>query len=410
MFKFLLKIFNLKEYQYKKFSFFLLFLVISLGSIGMFLIKKLQDSDERLFERQITGYILGICVALFISLIDYHFICKLFIPLYLLSLGLLLICRFSYSLPIYGWNHFDARRWIMIGGDPNAGIHNTGFEFQPSELTKIIMILFLAKLFDLCKRQIKKLWVLALSAILMGIPTVLILIQTDLSTAIVLTLLYIAMVFVAGISYKVIFVTLTISIPTAIGLFWYIQQDFQVLLADYQRDRIMAVLNPELYPDLLYQQVNAATAIRSGGMLGKMITGDTGARGTDFVPVVESDFIFSAIGEEFGFIGSCFFILLIALLIFTCFRIAVRAKNHLGKMVAVGIGSLFMFQSFMNIGVVTSLLPNTGIPLPFVSSGLSSLLSSMVMLGILLNVSMQPKGKKLEKESMTFRVSSIKME
>lgn len=400
-------IFNIKEYKLKHFNYLLVLVVLTLGSIGMYLIELLQDADENLFERQIMGYALGLSVALFISFVDYHFVCKLFIPLYLLSLGLLLICQYSNSLPIYGWKHHEARRWIKIGGDPTAGVNNPGFEFQPSELTKIIMILFLAKLFDLCHKQIKKIWVLALASVLMGIPTVLILVQTDLSTAIVLFLMFIAMLYVAGISYKVVVPSIMVMVPIAVGLFWYIQQDFQKILEPYQQKRILAMLYPELYPDLAHQQVNAGIAIRSGGMIGKAITGDDAVAGSMNVPVKESDFIFSAIGEAFGFIGSCFVILLFAIFILLIFRIAIRARDFLGRMIAMGIGCLLMFQIFINIGVVTSLLPNTGIPLPFVSSGLSSLLGSMIMLGILLNISMQPKDQNLKESAFHMKMKNL---
>ncbi len=401
------KVFNFKEYKFKSFSFLSLAIVLALGTLGMFLINRLQDSDENQFMRQVYGYAGFTLLALIVALIDYHFVAKMYIVLYLINLGLLLICRYSNSLPIYGWAHYDARRWIKIGGNPALGAENTGlgFEFMPSEITKIVLIVFIAKFFDLCKKNIKKIWVFLLATLLMGIPTFLILIQTDLSTAAVLFCTFAIMVLVSGVSYKIILPIIGVGIPAAIGLFWYVQQPFQVLLKDYQQDRILSILHPEDYPDLMYQQVNAATAIRSGGMVGKLIAGDTGIRGTAYVPVVESDFIFTAIAEEFGFIGSVIVILLYALLIVMLVRIARRAKDYLGMMIAMGIAALLMLQFFFNIGVVTSLLPNTGIPFPFVSSGLSSLLGSMLMLGVILNISMQPK-EKVEAEA-EFSVVSL---
>ena len=131
-------------------------------------------------------------------------------------------------------------------------------------------------------------------------------------------------------------------------------------------------------------------------MVGKLLKDDSPELKAAKVPVVESDFIFSAIGEAFGFIGCLVVFLLFLILIFKCLQIAKRAKDYMGMLIATGIGSIIMFQVFVNIGVVTSLLPNTGVPLPFVSSGLSSLLGSMLMIGVLLNVSLQ--GKRKEKE------------
>ena len=144
----------------------------------------------------------------------------------------------------------------------------------------------------------------------------------------------------------------------------------------------------------MWQQTNAAKAIQSGGMVGKLLLDEEATLKSGLVPVIESDFIFTAIAEAFGFIGSVIVIGLFILLIFKIIQIAKRAKDFLGMLIATGIASLITFQIFVNIGVVTSLLPNTGIPLPFVSSGLSALLGSMLMVGILLNVSLQ--GRKVK--------------
>ncbi len=369
--------FKLKNYDLKHYNVSLLGVIILLGSIGMVLIQKLQDADERQFEKQVLGYIVFITMAIIISLIDYHFICKFYIPLYIINLILLIIVKFS---PL-GKAHYEAKRWILIPG--------TSQEIQPSEYTKIILILFFAKFFDIMHRQINKLSVLLLSFVLIALPAGLVLIQTDLSTSIVLGVTFLAMLFIAGLSYKIILPTLAIAIPSFVALFWYIQQPYQIILNEYQQNRVLAMLHPERYPDLAYQQSNAAKAIASGGMTGKLLSAEGTSLRSGLVPVVESDFIFTAIAEAFGFIGSLVVIFLLALFVYKAIRIAKRARDFLGKLIASGIASLVMFQIFINIGVVTSLLPNTGIPLPFVSSGLSSLMGSMIMVGILLNISLQ---------------------
>jgi rod shape determining protein RodA len=168
-----------------------------------------------------------------------------------------------------------------------------------------------------------------------------------------------------------------------------VQQDFQILLEDYQVERILGTD--------MYQQNNAALAIQAGGMFGKLITGDVGPRASAYVPVVESDFIFSAIGEEFGFVGMLLIVGGYLLFAMTGLRIAQKAKDYLGSMIAIGITALVSVQAFVNIGVVTSLLPNTGIPLPFISSGLTALLCNLATIGILLNISLQPKRKEKER-------------
>lgn len=288
------------------------------------------------------------------------------------------------GLPIYGDTHYLAKRWIEI----RLGESST-FEFMPSEFSKVIMILVLAKIFDIYRQHIKKFWLLLLVSGVMAIPTVLILTQTDLSTSIVMFSFFAIMVFAAGTSYKHILPIIAVGVPLVIFLLWYVQQDFQVLLEPYQVDRILGTD--------MYQQDNAALAIQAGGMFGKFLTGDTGPRASNYVPVVESDFIFSAIGEEFGFIGMFFIIggyLLFALI---GLRIAQRARDYLGSMIAIGITALISVQAFVNIGVVTSLLPNTGIPLPFISSGLTALICNLATIGILLNISLQPKEKEKEK-------------
>ncbi len=230
-----------------------------------------------------------------------------------------------------------------------------------------------------------------LSIALMAIPTFIVFLQPDLSTTICLLMVFAVMVFASGVPIKFIGIIAAVGLPALYGLIWYVQQDFQSILKPWQKNRVMAAIHPEDYPDLMFQQLNAASAIRSGGMIGKTLAGDTGPRGTLVVPVKESDFIFTAVAEEFGFIGSLVVILLYLVMVVLIIRIAKRAKDYFGSMLALGIGGLISVQVFINIGVVTSLLPNTGIPLPFMSSGLSALLINVLLIGILMNISMQPK-------------------
>ncbi len=390
--------FKKKGYHISNYKFSVVSIIIILSIVSTVLIQRLQDSDERQFEKQLLGLALGLFVMVAISLIDYHFICKMFIPLYLLNIVLMLICKFvTYDMfpIIYGWKHYDAQRWIKIGGGGQPG---QGFEFMPSEISKIVLIIFLAKLFCILEKKMNSFWNIVLVLITAGFPIYLVFSQPDLSTSIVLIATFLAMFFVAGLSYRIVIPSILIGVPSFIALFWYVQQDFQGLLAPWQQDRILSILHPEQYPDLMYQQNNAMAAIESGHMFGKWIVGDTSHRLTNYVPVVESDFIFSAIAEEFGFIGCCFVIFMFLLLVFLSFRIAMHAKDRLGMLIASGIAIMIAIQAFVNIGVVIALLPNTGIPLPFMSSGLSSLLTNMLNIGILLNVGMQNKSTMAEEK------------
>ena len=282
----------------------------------------------------------------------------------------------------FGISVYDSKRWL--------GIENV-FSFQPSELTKVIMIIVMAKFFDLLKERLQKFSTLFFAAVIMGIPTVLILIQTDLSTSLVLVVCFAIIVFASGYSLKILGVLIAVLIPLFSVLFWYVQQPTQKLLKPYQQNRILSLLNPEAYPDLMYQQENAVEAISSGGLLGKAFTGDTGIRGTAYVPVIESDFIFTAIGEEFGFAGAAIVILLLAFIAFRIILIGANSDDMMGKIIATGVASIIIIQTFINIGVVSMILPNTGIPLPFVSSGLSSVVSCYSMLGLVLNISINKK-------------------
>ena len=182
-----------------------------------------------------------------------------------------------------------------------------------------------------------------------------------------------------------------IVIPVIGFLFWYIQQPNQKLLKGYQLERITGWLNPENQGlGVMYQQNNSVVAIGSGKLYGKLLEGTDTARNYTSVDVTESDFIWTPIGEEFGFIGCMIVLLLLSVIVIKCFIAAKKARDYLGMMIAIGIGVMFCFQTFFNIGVATSLLPNTGLPLPFLSNGLTSLLSNMMAIGILLNIGIQP--------------------
>ena len=379
MLKVLKKIFPIKEYDFKSFCFPLLLIVYILGFVGVYLIYVLdyyekQAIKQNLYSKQILAFAIGIGLILVVALIDYHIIAKLSPLIYLAGIGLLLICRFVDNPPIYGWAHYTAKRWIKIGGDPSLGINNPGFEFQPSEIVKIAIVITLSWFFFKVHKHIKKLWVLAVSTVIVAIPLVFIFQQPDLSTTILLFVVFAVMVLISGVSYKYIVPILAVFVPTAIFLLWYIQQDFQTVFTVYQVNRVKSLFYPEDYPELAYQQQNAVAAIKQGGLTGKVLQGVEANLASRSVPVRESDFIFSSVCEVFGFIGAVIILLGYAIMILMIIRIARKSKDYLGRMIAVGFGSMLLVQVSINVGVVTYILPNTGIALPFMSSGLSSLL------------------------------------
>lgn len=195
----------------------------------------------------------------------------------------------------------------------------------------------------------------------------------------------------SGIGHKILAPDAAVVVPAVGVLFWYILQPNQKLLRGYQLARITGWLHPEKEGlGVMYQQNNSVLSIASGKLYGKLLDGSTTARNYTSVDVRESDFIWTPISEEFGFIGCMVVLALLSIIIIKCFLAAKNARDYMGMMIAVGIGAMFCFQTFFNIGVATSLLPNTGLPLPFLSNGLTSLISNMMAIGILLNVGIQP--------------------
>ena len=368
--------FKNKKYDFKDFSFSLVMAVLLLCLISVYCLFKVEGVG--MARRQLIGIVLGLCVALIGAMIDYHFICKFAILYYIIGVIILVMVKFT----SYGVDHnTGAYRWLRIGST----------EIQPSELVKIILIIVLAVLFAKVQNKMNRWSIFILSVAVMMLPTSLILIQTDLSSSMVCMFIFAIMIFMAGLSLKIIGITVAVSIPVGTALLWYVIQPGQKLLTMKQQRRILGFLNPEEYAlTERYQQIQSVNAIAAGKVLGKTLLGDTSdSRLYNEVYVNESDFIFSVIAEELGFIGCFLVIALFAFVVFKCIMIARKANDFTGKMIAIGVSAMLVFQSFVNIGVSTALLPNTGLPLPFMSYGLSSLLSNFLGIALVLNVGLQ---------------------
>lgn len=378
---------RIKQYDWKRYNASLLGVVLLLCTISAFAVR-LAGGEEHGVQ-YMKGQIMGICMGLFVifvlSLLDYHFICQ-FTGLYYV-VGVALVAATHTSLGDN--NGTDAKRWIRLGGLPT---------FQPTELMKIILILVLAVVF--MKRQTKmyQMRTLLIGLGLTLIPMALVIKQPDLSSSLVMAFVMVVMLFAAGISYRIVTPIILLAIPAGLVGFWYIQQPDNKLFPshNYHYRRIMSWLHPDTYPDAErynFQQLRSIRSIASGKIYGKFLQdGGSAKAGRDYssVAVRESDFIWSVIGEEFGFLGCCLILLLLAIVIFKCFSVARKAQDFLGKMIAVGVASMYMFQVFINIGVTTFIFPNTGLPLPFLSNGLSSMLSSMIGIGLIMNIGIQP--------------------
>ena len=365
-----------KKYDFKDFSFSLLAAALLLCLISVYCL--FRSDGAGMAKRQLIGVVLGLIVAIVGALIDYHLICKFAIMYYLIGIILLVLVRFT----SFGIDYdTGAYRWLAIGS----------VVIQPSELVKIILIIVLAVLFSKVKNKLNKWSIFALTVVIMMLPTSLILIQTDLSSSMVCMFIFAIMIFMAGLSLKIIGITLAVSVPVCAGLFWYVIQPGQKLLTNKQQLRILGFLNPEEYAlTERYQQINSVNAIAAGKVLGKTLIGDTSdVRLFNKVFVNESDFVFSVLAEELGFLGCVLVIVLFAFVVFKCVLIARKSTDFTGKMIAIGVSAMLAFQSFVNIGVATALLPNTGLPLPFLSYGLSSLLSNFLGIAMVLNVGLQ---------------------
>lgn len=364
----------LKKYELKNYRFNLVFLLIALTGIGVLVVGSALESVQK---KQFVGMILGLVIMVVISLLDYSYILRFYWIMYAISVILLLAVEF------FGVSVNGSKRWL-----------NLGYQFQPAEICKILLILFFARYFMIYKEEINTFRRLCITAVLMLIPIGLIEQQPDLSTTITVAFVLCMLLYVSGLSYKLIGTVLAITIPCAIVFLTIVIQPDQTLLEDYQRNRIMAWLNPEEYQNSTgYQQSNAIMAIGSGQLYGKGLNNNsiTSVKNGNFIAEPETDFIFAIVGEELGFVGSVIVIALIGLIVFTCIMIGRRAKDLAGTLICVGMASLIGFQSFVNIGVATGVLPNTGIPLPFVSYGLTSLVSMYIGMGFVLNVGLQPK-------------------
>ena len=363
-----------KQYSIKNYHFRLVCYVLALSVIGILVIGSAKASVQK---TQIVGLFLGLIVMAVVSLVDYSFILRFSWLFYFLNLALLALVE------VMGSDANGATRWVSIAG----------LRFQPSELSKIIIIIFFAYFFMKYQETLNTIKILAASFILVGIPLVLVVTQPDLSTTIVTALIFVSLLFIAGLSYKIVLGVLAVSVPSAIIFLSLILQPGQKILNDYQYRRIMAWLNPKAYADDAYQQQNAIMAIGSGQLWGKGLnnTDATSVKNGNFIPEPQTDFIFAVAGEELGFIGTAIIIILLLFVTIECILIARKARDTAGKMICCGFAALVGFQSLVNIGVASGLLPNTGIPLPFVSYGLTSLLSLYIGVGLVLNVGLQKK-------------------
>lgn len=386
---------RIRQYDWKKYNFSLLCVVVILCILGLYCVRMAGGTTKgaSLMKGQLVGLILGLIIVAIVSVIDYHFICQFCVVYYIVGILLTL----AVHTPLGTDNYTRTYRWIKLGP----------ITFQPTELMKIILIITLAALFSRLHSKLDKVSTLVKVCVVSAIPVLAILTQPDLSSSLVGVFIMCVMIFIGEVSYRIIVPILIALVPICGFLAWYVQIPGNLILHNYQYNRIQAWLHPDTYPNadnLNWQQNSAIKAIASGQLYGKFIQdGGKGLESRTYngVGIRESDFIWSVVGEEFGFLGCCLVLLLFAIVIFKCFMVAKKAQDYLGKMIAVGVSAMFMFQVFANICVVTFIFPNTGLPLPFISNGLSSMISAMIGIGLVMNIGIQPA--KSSKEGFTMR-------
>ncbi|HXL04492.1 MAG TPA: rod shape-determining protein RodA [Bacillota bacterium] len=315
-------------------------------------------------KRQLVAFLVGVACIIIILTIDYNLVRRAHHFLYWGNIAILLLVL------LVGKRVSGAERWLKIGP----------LVVQPSEMAKIVVILTLSNY--LADADMNSRRDLIIAFLHVGLPTGLVLLQNDLGTAIVFAGITIAILFVAGMRPKDLLAILAIGALASPIVFF-------LGLKDYQRARILTFINPYADPTGTgYNVIQSTIAIGSGGFFGKGLFKSTQVR-LNFLPAHHTDFIFSVIGEELGFLGGVAVLALYAVILWRCLRAASSAKDSFGQLVAAGVASMILIHVVINIGMTMSLMPVTGIPLPFLSYGGSSLMANLVAIGFVLNINMR---------------------
>ena len=375
-----------KNYKFKDYDFKLILYLCVITIIGILLVNSAQPDNTR---KQLMGFVAGLAIMIILSFIDYHIWLKIWPVYYFLMIGLLV------AVLIKGNTALGAKRWFTL----------FGIRFQPSEAAKILLILFFAQFIMKFKERINPWYMILIMIVLAAPPMALIFKEPDLSTTIVFALIFLSILFLGEINYRYFIALAAVGIPAFIIVFLLLIQPDSVLVGkngedgiveQYQQLRVLAWLHPDEYElEEAFQQQNSIMAIGSGQLTGKGLnnTGVNSVKKGNFISEPQTDFIFTIAGEELGFVGSATIIILLMLITIECFIVAFKAADLPGRIIAGGMGAFIGFQSTINICVTTGLFPNTGIPLPFVSYGLTSLLVIYVGMGFVMNIRLQKERK-----------------
>jgi rod shape determining protein RodA len=358
-------------YSFRDFDWMLLTLVSLMSILSVLEIKSatLHTRFHDFDHKQIAFLLVGVLLMFLISMIDYHRLVD--IALWAYGVGIL----FLVAVRLVGTKVLGGKRWINLGG----GVH-----FQPSEWVKLVLILVMARFFwGLAGRRLS--WAdIAKTFALVGVPMGLVLIQPDLGTALTYFPILVAGLFLGGIRFRQV-VVLLLGFSLLIGGAWMSGKR----LKPYQMARLTSFIDPGSDPrGAGYQLLQSKIAVGSGGLWGKGANQGTQTQG-DFLPIPYTDFIFAAFCEEHGFVGGMGVLLLYFLMLMRLIENAQQASDMPGTFIVMGVVAVLLFQIVVNIGMVVGLMPVTGIPLPLMSYGGSSILFTFMALGIVMNVRMR---------------------
>ncbi len=353
------------------FDWVLLFLLVLIGALSVFNLYSAtfpvrNAGGSQIFLKQIYWFLVGFAVMLFMTTFDYHHLLRLAYPTYFFSLALLVLVFFI------GDVRSGSQRWLSLGG----------FTFQPSELIKITLVIWLAKFFEdrshMTEFRLRDLW---LPFIMIAVPCALVIKEPDLGTALTILIVCFSVIIFAKLKWSSLAI-LVIGVLSAAPFLW-------MALKDYQRNRILTFLNPETDPLGAGYHINQSKiAIGSGGLWGKGFLKGTQTR-LHFLPEQHTDFAFSVLAEEWGFVGSMVLLIVYLSLLFWGLNIAKNSKDRFGALIAVGVVAIIFWQLVVNVSMATGLLPVVGIPLGMFSYGGSSIVCIMAGMGILMNISMR---------------------
>ncbi len=340
----------------------LLGLIIALFFVGLAALYSISNGDFNSWPlKHSQRFILGLIIFFIVIFFDLRLIFGYAYVIFFLSIISLVI------IPFFGIESNGATRWINIAG----------ISLQPSEFVKYTLILALAKYFHSINNDSSFIKTLIIPLIITIVPVMLVIIQPDLGTALIILLGGISLFWISGLNYKY-FIVGVFSILCSLPVLWQ-------YLKDYQKDRVLTFFNPERDPlGNGYHIMQSKIALGSGGIFGKGYMEGTQSH-LNFLPEMQTDFIFTMLGEEFGFIGTLLLLLIYAALIMISIRLALKSRSLFSKYLSLGVCNVFFIYVFVNIGMVTGLLPVVGVPLPFISYGGSSMLAVMFGFGLLMN-------------------------